>query len=302
MQISHGFHSKDWYDYLSKKVPLPKHGFEVVRRLKTGQALVFSRTPGVPSHFFNLGQDTLLMQVRQRMTQDRGQTLTHQSASTVSSTQQLTIQHRTARQSGSTHPAASAPVASTAPQLSSANSTPAKATFDAEQQAHDFIIAEVSKAGDIPMLYSTLGSAFHQQFQALPQRKQVFKRAIETLIHEGKLIREGQGGRVTIRLLPFTQHSIVTEEEACNVIIDLVRKEGRQAHFSMIRSPFHEHFSNSFSSAKRNSLFDTAIQTLVSNEELIRDGETIYLAQSDESAEYDLSSMEYSDDGKDYVL
>lgn len=109
MQVSHRFHSKDWYDYMSKKVPLPKHGFEVVRRLKTGQALLFSRTPGVPSRFFDLGQDTLLVEVRNRMTQDRGQTLTHQSAKLAHTNRALASQHRTGQRQTSNPPAVGAP-------------------------------------------------------------------------------------------------------------------------------------------------------------------------------------------------
>ena len=308
MQISHGFHSKDWYDYLSKKVPLPKNGFEVVRRLKTGQALVFSRTPAVPSHFFNLGQDTLLMQVRQRMTQDRGQTLTHQSANLANSTQQLTSQEKMARHPGSTRGGMPVRVASRAPQPSSSKSAPSannasvEAICDADQQVRDFIIMEVSRAGDTSMLYSILGTAFHHQFRALPQRKQVFKRTVESLIKEGTLAREGRGGLITIRLLPCTQHTAVTEQEACNVIMDLIRKEGREADFSTIESPFHEHFSMSFSSAKRISLFQSAIQLLVSDQELIQEGDTVYLAHSDESEDYDLSAMEYSEDENSHIL
>ena len=40
--LVHRFHSEDWFTYLKSKVPLPAAGFETIRRLATGQALVFA--------------------------------------------------------------------------------------------------------------------------------------------------------------------------------------------------------------------------------------------------------------------
>jgi len=39
----HGFFSQDWYAYLQKKLPLPEGGFDEVRNLPAGHALVFSK-------------------------------------------------------------------------------------------------------------------------------------------------------------------------------------------------------------------------------------------------------------------
>jgi DNA helicase HerA-like ATPase len=40
--LVHRFHSEDWFTYLKSKVPLPPGGFETIRGLATGQALVFA--------------------------------------------------------------------------------------------------------------------------------------------------------------------------------------------------------------------------------------------------------------------
>jgi hypothetical protein len=40
--LVHRFHSEDWFTYLKSKVPLPAGGFETIRGLATGQALVFA--------------------------------------------------------------------------------------------------------------------------------------------------------------------------------------------------------------------------------------------------------------------
>jgi len=40
--VCHSFHSQDWYRYLSTKLPLPAQGFDGIRELNLGEALVFS--------------------------------------------------------------------------------------------------------------------------------------------------------------------------------------------------------------------------------------------------------------------
>lgn len=40
--ILHRFHSKDWYGFLSKKLPLPPNGFHSIQNFLAGEALVFS--------------------------------------------------------------------------------------------------------------------------------------------------------------------------------------------------------------------------------------------------------------------
>ena len=42
--ILHRFHSRDWFDYLSKKIPLPTSAFEEVQHLGPGEALVYAET------------------------------------------------------------------------------------------------------------------------------------------------------------------------------------------------------------------------------------------------------------------
>ena len=44
LAIFHSFHSSDWYKYLAAKLPLPEGGFDCVRRLQPGEALVCCST------------------------------------------------------------------------------------------------------------------------------------------------------------------------------------------------------------------------------------------------------------------
>jgi hypothetical protein len=71
LMLVHGFHSEEWFTYLKSKVPLPPDGFEMIRELATGQALVFAASQGLmPAS--ELASTTLVLSVRARFTQDLG--------------------------------------------------------------------------------------------------------------------------------------------------------------------------------------------------------------------------------------
>ena len=79
----HNFHSQDWYEYLSRKVSLPKDGFRDVMRLEPGEALVFARrVEGLDgaadaedddaADAFAPTRATFKMRIRDRLTHDLG--------------------------------------------------------------------------------------------------------------------------------------------------------------------------------------------------------------------------------------
>ena len=71
LAIFHSFHSSDWYKYLAAKLPLPEGGFDCVRRLQPGEALVFAARTDFDQQGF-LNKDTFVMKIRPRLTEDRG--------------------------------------------------------------------------------------------------------------------------------------------------------------------------------------------------------------------------------------
>lgn len=70
LAVLHGFHSKDWYTFLASKLDLPDGGFEAVRHLLPGEALVSARCLAVPG--FGDAAGSLRVQVRPRLTSDLG--------------------------------------------------------------------------------------------------------------------------------------------------------------------------------------------------------------------------------------
>ena len=88
--VLHRFHSEGWWKYLSSKIPLPKNGFQRVKSLKPGQALVFApnlqlsmpSTQQSISDIFNgvfrtdsreeSSGDVFECHIRQRITKDKG--------------------------------------------------------------------------------------------------------------------------------------------------------------------------------------------------------------------------------------
>ena len=77
--ILHRFHSRDWFTYLSAKIPLPESAFESVMDLPPGQALVFAARHGVQSVQNRDSESGRLMRVdiRARLTADRGASRTN---------------------------------------------------------------------------------------------------------------------------------------------------------------------------------------------------------------------------------
>lgn len=45
--VCHRFHSRAWYEHLSKLIPLPADGADTVQELAPGEAIVFAAQPGV---------------------------------------------------------------------------------------------------------------------------------------------------------------------------------------------------------------------------------------------------------------
>lgn len=70
--VAHRFQSIDWHKYLSKKVPLPEESFSAIRALETGEAIVYSARPCVACTDNEALREVLRVQVRERLTADRG--------------------------------------------------------------------------------------------------------------------------------------------------------------------------------------------------------------------------------------
>ena len=79
--VLHGFHSSDWYAYLSSKLAIPKDGFATVRCLDPGDALVFAArsdlnpTEDFDDDYYDDGDDgrgCAVIRVRHRFTRDLG--------------------------------------------------------------------------------------------------------------------------------------------------------------------------------------------------------------------------------------
>jgi hypothetical protein len=76
LMLVHRFHSEEWFAYLKSKVPLPPGGFDMIRKLATGQALVFADSQRLmPAS--ELTSTPLLVSVRARFTQDLGASVTN---------------------------------------------------------------------------------------------------------------------------------------------------------------------------------------------------------------------------------
>lgn len=82
----HRFHSRDWFQFLDKKLRLPEGGFDVVSSLPPGHALVFASRASLGPDFRSTGAITstgasgttcFRMRMRQRLTADRGATRLH---------------------------------------------------------------------------------------------------------------------------------------------------------------------------------------------------------------------------------
>ena len=78
--VLHSFHSQDWYNYLKSKLPLPVAGFDVIQNLGPGGALVFAartliREGEGEEEEGQKGAKSFVLQVRPRITEDRGETV-----------------------------------------------------------------------------------------------------------------------------------------------------------------------------------------------------------------------------------
>jgi len=92
--VVHRFHSHDWFKHLAAKIALPPDGFDAIRRLDTGTALVFAARHNVgtlqrsaaveegtafSSASTRFG-DTFTLAIRPRLTADRGESVTNASS------------------------------------------------------------------------------------------------------------------------------------------------------------------------------------------------------------------------------
>ena len=101
--VCHRFHSRDWYAYLSKKIPLHAGAFPAVMALRPGQALVFAANHGLgvdagngdrdghvddDGHAHDSGEEEhgngnssniFVIQIRKRLTADGGSSRTNKT-------------------------------------------------------------------------------------------------------------------------------------------------------------------------------------------------------------------------------
>jgi hypothetical protein len=82
--IMHEFQSKDWYKYVESKLSLPAGGFETVKNLRRGHALLCSNKIMRPLLSIPQTDDqdekqseSVIIQVRERITTDCGRSMTH---------------------------------------------------------------------------------------------------------------------------------------------------------------------------------------------------------------------------------
>ncbi|CAM9778064.1 unnamed protein product, partial [Ectocarpus fasciculatus] len=92
--VLHKFHSNDWFRYLSTKLPLSEHAWNAISNFQSGQALVFSsqlcasELPYATQkadtlQSVDLGLNTFEIQIRPRITADRGETRKNDGRTTV---------------------------------------------------------------------------------------------------------------------------------------------------------------------------------------------------------------------------
>ena len=81
MTVIHHFQSQDWYEYLKSKIPIPVNGFDIIKKLTVGEALITcSRmegnfrtfSPGCEQDMMNEIVTWLEVKMRKRITADYG--------------------------------------------------------------------------------------------------------------------------------------------------------------------------------------------------------------------------------------
>jgi hypothetical protein len=74
--ILHRFQSRDWFNYLHSKIELSEGDFDRIQGLAPGSAIVYAgRRLFENEEGYATGEKNFLMQVRPRITQDRGSSL-----------------------------------------------------------------------------------------------------------------------------------------------------------------------------------------------------------------------------------
>jgi DNA phosphorothioation-dependent restriction protein DptH len=87
--VLHRFHSRDWFSYLSKKLPLSEHAALELAMLQPGHALAFASrllldtTTGGVDGMDGLGVNVFPLRVRGRITADRGASRRNAAAASV---------------------------------------------------------------------------------------------------------------------------------------------------------------------------------------------------------------------------
>ncbi len=88
VSVLHRFHSRDWWKYLSLKIPLPENGFRHIRAMHPGMALVFAQgtdmrralvDTGVAESAESAASEAFVCCVRDRITKDRGRSRLNES-------------------------------------------------------------------------------------------------------------------------------------------------------------------------------------------------------------------------------
>lgn len=75
--IAHHFQSRDWFSYLSTKIPLPEFGFDFIKRLKVGEGVVISTK--IECNNSSLQEGVFVkLRIRPRMTVDYGSSKGHE--------------------------------------------------------------------------------------------------------------------------------------------------------------------------------------------------------------------------------
>ena len=71
--VLHRFHAKDWFDFLSKKLPLTAENYDAITKLDRGVGMVFATGHNLTTTH----ERVFKMQIRQRLTYDEGASKKH---------------------------------------------------------------------------------------------------------------------------------------------------------------------------------------------------------------------------------
>ena len=205
--LVHRFHSEEWFTYLKSKVPLPPGGFEMIRELATGQALVFAASQRLmPAS--ELASTPLLVSVRARFTEDLGASVSNSGCLRSPSTRISTVATTVASKNGSS-PSRSTPIMASALGSPPPQPSPPRAPSTAVTTA---------AAQPAPKMQSTLMS---KEEEWLSQIVNCLKNKGGSPVEIGGLANAAQGGvaRLAGVAKSMKLHDLIATHPQCGLVV-----------------------------------------------------------------------------------